>query len=110
GVLLREHERGDVVAHLDLVLRVDRAPDRQLRNRDDALRLVADVDEHLVLVHADDGAVHDLPFLDRGEGRLVVGDQLAALGIRRPDAFLEPRVVDGLVRHAARQYTGGAPG
>ena len=29
-------------------------------DRDDALRLVADVDEHLVLVDADDGAVHDL--------------------------------------------------
>ena len=74
GVLLRQHERRDVVADRDLVRRVDRAANRELGNRDDALRLVADVDEHLVLVHADDGAVHDLPLLDRGEGGLVVGD------------------------------------
>src|SRR5581483_11224729 len=81
---------------------VDRAADRELGDRDDALRLVTDVDEHLVLVHADDGAVHDLPLLDRGEGGLVVGDELAALGVGRPDAFLEPRVVDCLVRHLRR--------
>src|SRR4029450_11015094 len=74
GVLLRQHERGDVVTHRDLVLGVDRAANRQLGDRDDALRLVADVHEHLVLVHADDGAVDDLPFLDRGEGGFVVGD------------------------------------
>ena len=74
GVLLRQHERRDVVAERDLVRGIDRAPDRELRDRDDALRLVADVDEHLVLVDADDGAVHDLSFLDRGEGGLVVGD------------------------------------
>src|SRR5205085_287595 len=68
GVLLRQHERGDVVADRDLVLGVDRAPDRKLRDRDDPLRLVADVDEHLVLVDSDDGAVHDLSLLDGGEG------------------------------------------
>ena len=110
GVLLRQHERCDVVAERDLVLGVDRAPDRQLGHRDHALRLVADVHEHLVLVDADDGAVHHLPLFDRGEGRLVIGDELAALGVSCPDAFLEPRVVDGLVRHAASQYTGGSQG
>ena len=99
GVLLREHERRDVVTDRDLVGRVDRAPNRQLRDRDDALRLVADVDEHLVLVHADDGAVDDLALLDGREGRLVVGDELAALGVGRPDAFLEPRVVDRVTGH-----------
>ena len=108
GVLLREHERRDVVADRDLVGRVDRAPDRQLRDRDDALRLVADVDEHLVLVHADDRAVDDLPFLDRREGRLVVGDELAALRIGRPDAFGEPRVVDGLIGHKRGAQCSGA--
>ena len=54
---------------VDLVGRIDRAPDRELRDRDDALRLVADVDEDLVLVHADDLAVHDLALVDRREGR-----------------------------------------
>ena len=90
--------------------RIDRAANRQLGDRDDALRLVADVDEHLVLVHADDGAVDDLPLLDGGEGRLVVGDELAALGIGRPNAFLEPRIVDGLVGHTrGGQYSGPRP-
>ena len=60
GVLLREHQRVDLVAERDLVGRVDRAADRELGDRDDALRLVADVDEHLVLVDADDGAVDNL--------------------------------------------------
>ena len=54
GVLLGEHERVDLVAERDLVGRVDRAPDRELGDGDDALRLVADVDEDLVLVDADD--------------------------------------------------------
>ena len=101
GVLLRQYERSDVVAERDLVRGVDRAANRELGNRDDALRLVADVHEHLVLVDADDGAIHDLPLLDRGEGGLVIGDELAGLGIGRPDAFLEPRIVDCLVGHAA---------
>ena len=87
GVLLREHERVDLVAERDLVGRVDRAADRELGDRDDALRLVADVDEHLVLVDAHDGAVHDLPLVDLGEGRLVVGDQLAVRALD-PDAGL----------------------
>ena len=87
GVLLREHERVDLVAERHLVGRVDRAPDRQLGDRDHAFRLVADVDEHLVLVHADDGAVDDLSLVDLGEGRLVVGDQLA-VGAFDPDAGL----------------------
>ena len=87
GVLLREHERVDLVAERDLVGGVDRAADRELGDRDDALRLVADVDEHLVLVDAHDRAVHDLALVDLGEGRLVVGDQLA-VGSFDPDAGL----------------------
>src|SRR5262249_12565308 len=42
-VLLRHHERGDLVADADLVRRVHRAADRQLADGDDALRLVTDV-------------------------------------------------------------------
>ena len=67
GVLLREHERVDLVAERDLVGGVDRAADRQLGDRDDALRLVADVDENLVLVDAHDRAVHDLALVDLGK-------------------------------------------
>jgi hypothetical protein len=101
GVLLGEHESVDLVADADLVGRVDGAADRQLRHRDDALRLVADVDEDLVLVDAHDGAVHDLALVDRREGRVVIGDALAVLG-RRPDAGLVELLVlsvHGLARH-----------
>ena len=75
-VFFREHERVDLLADGNLVRRIDRSPNRQLGDRNDAFRLVADVDEHLVLVHAHDGAVHDLPFVDLRERRVVVGDQL----------------------------------
>src|SRR5712691_3948727 len=77
GVLLRQHECVDLVADRDLVARVDRAADRELGNRNDALGLVADVDQHLVLVDAHDLAVDDLALVDRWEGGLVVWDQLA---------------------------------
>src|SRR6185503_11828602 len=64
-----------------------RAPDRELGDRDHALRLVADVDEHLVLVDPDDRAVDDLPLVDRREGGVVVRDALAVLR-RGPDGVL----------------------
>ena len=80
GVLLRHHERVDLVAELHLVGRVHGPADRQLGDRDHALRLVADVDEHLVLVDAHDGAAHDLPLVDHGDGGVVVGDQRAVFG------------------------------
>ena len=44
---------------------------------DDALGLVADVDEDLVLVDPHDVAGDDLALLDRPEGRVVVRDDLA---------------------------------
>src|SRR6185437_15922995 len=101
GVLLREDERIDLVAEGDLVGRVHGAPNRELGDRDHAFGLVADVDENLVLVDADHGAVHDLALVDRGEGRFVVGYALAVFG-RRPDArFVELRAlsVHGFVGH-----------
>src|SRR5207253_8957211 len=81
-----------------------RAPDRELGDRDDAFRLVADVDEHLVLVHPDDGAVDDLPLVDRREGRLVVGDQLA-VGTRCPDAVACNWLLSVGSHMAADQYS-----
>jgi hypothetical protein len=87
SVLLRHHERVDLIAQLHLVGRVDRAPDGELGDRDDSFRLVADVDEDLVLVHADDLAAHDLALVDDGEGRVVVGDQLA-VRTAGPDAVI----------------------
>src|SRR5581483_8517515 len=103
GVLLRHHERGDLVAHGHLVGRVHRAANRELADRDNALRLVPDVNEHLILVHPDDRAVHDLALVDRGEGRLVIGDQLAGVRIGGPDAFFEARIVESFVSHISNR-------
>ena len=77
GVLLRHDERVDLVAEVDLVRGVHGTADGQLGDGDDPFRLVADVDEHLVLVHAHDLAADDLPLVDDGEGAVVVGDQLS---------------------------------
>src|SRR3954454_7132489 len=101
GVFLRQHERVDLVAQTDLVGRVDRAPDRQLGDRDHAFRLIADVDQYLVLVDAHDGAVHDLALVDRREGGVVVRDALAVLR-RRPDGVVVEQhalSVHGLTGH-----------
>ena len=76
-VLLGEDERVYLLAERDLVGGVDRLADRQLAGRDDALGLVADVDEHLVVVDSDDVAGDDIPLLERMQGGVVVGDYLA---------------------------------
>src|SRR3954465_2543794 len=94
-VLLREDERVGLLAHRHLVGRIDRAADRELVDRDDALGLVADVHEHLVLVDADDRAVHDLALVDRREGRLVVRNELAVRAFD-PDSWL---VLEACVGH-----------
>src|SRR5436190_11114896 len=83
-VLLGQDERVDLVAERDLVGRVHRTPDRELGDRNDALRLVADVHEDLVLVHPHDLAVDDLSLVDRRESGLVVRDQLPVRACR-PD-------------------------
>ena len=53
-VLLGEDEGVDLLADLDLVVRVDVLADRKLVGGDDPLALVADVDEDLVVVDPDD--------------------------------------------------------
>jgi hypothetical protein len=45
--------------------------------RIDALALVADVHQDLVLVDPDDAARDDVPFLEGNDGRVVVGNYLA---------------------------------
>ena len=76
-ILLGEDQRVDLLAHLDLVVRVDVLADRELVGGDDPLALVADVDEDLVVVDAHDAAGDDVALLEGGEGRVVVGDDLA---------------------------------
>ena len=105
GVLLREDERVDLLADRHLVGRVDRATDRQLGDGDDALGLVADVDEHLVLVDPHDRAVHDLALVDLREGSVVVGDEFP-VGPCDPDTFFCGSGLFGdVVRHRIAQYS-----
>ena len=105
GVLLREHQRIDLLADGDLVRGVHRAANCQLGNGDDAFRLVADVDEHLVLVHAHDRAVHDLALVDLREGSVVVRDELP-IGARNPNTFFGGSGLFGdVVRHRIAEYS-----
>ena len=85
-VLLLQDEGLDLLAERDDLVRVDVVADAQLTRRDDALALVADVEQHLVLVDLDDRAVDELAVLDLdhravdgvGEGHAeVVDDDLA---------------------------------
>ena len=121
GVLLREHERVDLFADLYLVLGVDRAANRELGDRDHAFRLVADVDENLVLVDADDRAVDDLALVDRREGGVVVRDELAFWAGRPERGVVEVRRrrlrlyglgfwVYCVVRQSGGQYSLGGSG
>ena len=71
-VLLLEDEGLDVVAERHDLGGVDVVADRQLAGGDDALGLVADVEQDLVPVDLDDGALDDLAVLDL-DHRLGVG-------------------------------------
>ena len=77
GVLLGEDQGVDLLAERDLVRGIDRPADRELVGGDDALRLVADVDQDLVLVDPHDLAVDDVALLEGDHRRGVVGDDLA---------------------------------
>ena len=78
-VLLLEDERFELLAERHDLVRVDVVADRQLLDRDDALGLVADVEQHLVGVDLDDRAGDDVAVVeldDRGVDR--VGERHAA--------------------------------
>ena len=85
-VFLLEDERFDLLAELDDVARIDIVANAELAGEDDTLALVTDVEQHLVAVDLDHGAVHQLAVFDFneragncvGEGHAkVVGDDLA---------------------------------
>ena len=76
-VLLGEDERVDLLAEAHLLAGIDGLADRQLAGGDDPFGLVADVDQHFVVVDPDDVAGDDIAFLEGMQGRVVVGDDLA---------------------------------
>jgi hypothetical protein len=74
---MRRHAFSKRARFLDLVVRVDGLANRKLVGGDDPLALVADVDEDLVVVDANDDAGDDLALLEEGERRVVVRDDLS---------------------------------
>src|SRR5690606_17989806 len=68
-VLLLENQSLDLVTDGDDLFGVDVVLDRQLAGKDHALGLVTDIEENLVPVDLDDGALDDVPVVevqDRG--------------------------------------------
>ena len=84
-VLLLEDEGLDLVADRDDLGRVHVVLDRQLAGGDDALGLVADVEQDLVAVHLDDGALDDVAVVEVLDGQVDRGEEV----------FLRADVVDG---------------
>ena len=77
GVFLLHDQSVDLLAQRDLVGRADRFADGKLADGDDAFRLVADVDEHLVLVDTHHQAGDDVALGEDVDGGVVVGHDLA---------------------------------
>ena len=75
-VLLLEDEGLDLVADLDDLVGVDVVLDRQLARGDDALGLVADVEQDLVPVDLDDGALDDVAVVEVLDGRVDRGEEV----------------------------------
>ena len=73
-VLLLEDQGLDLVADLDDLVGVDVVLDRELAGGDDALGLVADVEQDLVAVDLDDGALDDVAVVEVLD-RLVDGGE-----------------------------------
>ena len=75
-VLLLEDQGLDLVADLDDLVGVDVVLDRQLARGDDALGLVADVEQDLVAVDLDDGAFDDVAVVEVLDGRVDRGEEV----------------------------------
>jgi len=89
-VLLLEDQGLDLVTDLDDVVGVDVVLDRELTRGDDALGLVADVEQDLVTVDLDDGALDDVAIVEVLD-RLVDGGE---------EILFRPDVVDRNLRAA----------
>ncbi len=74
-----EDERFDLFAERHDLVRVDVVANREFLARDDALGLVADVEQHFVRVDLHDLAVHEISVVERDDGRVDgVGERHAA--------------------------------
>src|SRR5207248_2180984 len=76
-VLLGEHKRVDLLAQMNLLAGLDGLADRELEGGDDALRLVAYVDQHLVGVDAHDVSRDHIPLPEGMKRRVVVRNDVA---------------------------------
>ena len=113
-VLLDEDEGIHLFAELDLFGGSDRLADGQLVRGDDALGLVADVDENLVVVDADDLAGDDVTLLEGSDGRVVVGNNPAVdleqqAVAARDDRGVRGRRFNGLGHELPRVAHAGTP-
>ena len=96
-VFLLEDKGFDVLADGDDLIGVDVVLDGQLARGDDALGLVADVEENLVAVDLDDGALDDVAVVEILDRRVNGGEE--RLG--------RAQVVEGDLAHAAPCGGGG---
>ncbi len=77
GVLFGEDEGIDLLAQVDLVGGIHGLADRELGRGDDPLRLVADIDQDLVLVDPHDIAFDDVALVEGDHRRGIVRHDLA---------------------------------
>jgi len=75
-VLLLEDEGLDLVADGDDFVRVDVVLDGQLAGGDDALGLVADVEQNFIAVDLDDDSVNDVAIIEVLDRRINRGEEL----------------------------------
>src|SRR5699024_3789306 len=86
-VLLGEDQSVNLVANLDNLIRVDVVLDGQLTGRDYTLGLVADVQQDLVVIDLDDGALDDIAIIEVLDGLIDGGEEILS-GANVVDGYL----------------------
>ena len=104
-VLLLEDQGLDLVADGDDLVGVDVVLDRQLTRGDDTLGLVADVEQHLVAVDLDDGALDDVAVVEVLDGLVDRGEEVL-LGPDVVDRDLRCVRKSGGDRHGLAEFLG----
>src|SRR5215471_11626081 len=103
-VLLLQDQGLDVLAGLDHLVRVDVVLDRQLAGGDDAFGLVPDVEQDLVPVDLDDGALDNVAVVEVLDGLVDRGEE----GLFGPDVV--DRDLGGRVGLSAARHVGVGSG